>query len=162
MAKRGRKPLATATKETRGAFVKDPQRKNHDEPQVVHKRPDPTEAVKSRPIALAKWHHCCDLLEGMKILSTADRDLLEQYCLVYDRIQTCESMLESEGEVIMGSKDQPCRNPRMVVLSTLQNQQLKILSELGLTPSSRTQLKASPDSFADAFEKFMKRTESLN
>lgn len=162
MGRRGPRPMASATKETLGTFAANPQRRNHEEPQVIHDRPAASEIVQSNERALAKWNHACDLLETMKILSTADHDMLEQYCLIYARLIECEMDMASEDVLLVGAKGNMVRNPRLVVIAKLQDQQLKLLREMGLTPSARSALKASPEAFSDPFDKWQKRLESLN
>jgi P27 family predicted phage terminase small subunit len=158
---RGRKPKATAIKEAEGAFVKDPQRRNHQEPKLPMKAPRRPESLKGDKVAQSMWRWLVKNLSEMRVITEADQQLMESYCLTYSRIMEDEFALRKEGNVIETERG-PKRNPRAINLVSNRSAQLKMLAELGLTPSARTRLKATPEEETDVFAELMKRRESLN
>lgn len=158
---RGRKPKATAVKEASGAFVKDPQRRNEAEPQLDMKAPEQPESINGDQVAEKMWAHLVHILTEMRVITEADSQLMEAYCLTYSRIMEDEAAIRVEGNVIETERG-PKRNPRAVNLNANRAAQLKMLAEMGLTPSSRTRLKAVPKEEEDIFATLLKQRESLN
>jgi P27 family predicted phage terminase small subunit len=159
---RGRKPQATAIKEGNGAFVKDPQRKNHEEPRLPMSEPECSEAIKENPEAFAKWKQVIGWLTEMRVIASVDHDLIETYAMTYAEMMENTKLVQQEGHCIEGAKGLMVRNPRTVVLANQRATVLKMIAELGLSPSSRTRLKAAPQQEEDVFGELMKRMESLN
>lgn len=159
---RGRKPKATAVKEAEGSFTRHPERRNHLEPVVKVERPEPSENIKSDPASLAAFNHVVDCLVEMRVAASVDRDLIEAYAAVYVELWENVLAMRQEGQVVDGARGGMVRNPRAVIVGTLRNQQVKMLAEMGLTPSSRSRLKAAPDDSEDIFAQLMKKRESLN
>lgn len=159
---RGRKPKPTATKEAEGAYVKNPQRRNEQEPVLEVGRPIPPDCVKEDPVALAKWVEVVGWLEEMRVITKVERDLVGQYAMLYSEVERETVLVRKEGSVVIGAAGAPVRNPRAVVLANLRAQQLKLLVEMGLTPSARSRLKAAPKEEDGMLAELIKRMESLN
>lgn len=121
---RGRKPRPTAVAEASGAFRKDPQRRNHDEPQPTKGRPEIPASLKSDKVATRAWNDLCDKLQDMGVLTVADVFVLEKL-----------SMLESFLDLCWREKELATFNR---LLATWKG----LLIECGLTPSSRVRTKA--------------------
>ena len=135
---RGRKPLATALKEQNGAFQKDPQRRNHQEPKPEAGRPDKPKDLDH--LASKIWDKACDELEALKVLTKADGAIVEHYA------RNASVMKQSQ-------KDGPDQS---VTWHKCMDRHMKIMSEMGLTMSARTRLKVATDE-VDMFEEFMKK-----
>lgn len=159
---RGRKPKATAIKEQGGAFAINPNRRNVREPKVKPVAPRVPPMVKACKIAHAKWKHVVKLLTEMKVISTADQDLIESYSLAYKEIMENVEALRLEGQLVVGSRGDMVKNPRTSIVKGLREHQHKLLAEMGLTPSARTRLQARPDEEVDVLTELIKRRASLN
>lgn len=147
MGKPGVKPLPTAVKDARGTFVKDPKRKNHFEPEPSAGYPKKPDTVKKDPISDAFWDRACATLDDMNVLTTADTDVLESYALN-------EAQLRKAYER-MNAEEWKNRSPAMVHWNKCMDRRLKLMAELGLTPSSRTRLTAAPKKKESSVEDFI-------
>ena len=123
---RGRKPIASAIKERTGAFKKDPQRRNKQEPKPKSGRPEKPEGMSV--LEQACWERTCAELERLNVLTVADRDVVYMYAVneaamisAYDR-----------GNPIQSTTWHKCFD-----------RQIKLMGELGLSTSARSRLKAN-------------------
>ena len=157
---KGRKPLANAIKEASGAFAKDPQRRNADEPKPKLGRPRIPDAVESDPTAKSRWHWVCDQLESMNLLAVTDQGLIAGYCLDYSMMLALWEVIKG-GQVSETDKDGRTKlKPEANQFHTYSDRILKREAELGLTPSSRSRLKAPQNEEEDAFEQWLARSTS--
>lgn len=158
----GRKPLATEVKRQKGSFVAKPKRENKLEPKPPKGWPEKTELVLSDPLASQKWSETCQMLDDMNVLSKADRDLLELFCMNWSQYiallrQVQKSgivgeMLNHRGEVVLK------RSPYQAELSRITDRQAKLLTEFGLTPSSRSRIATVRDTKPESsFDKWIER-----
>ncbi len=93
---------------------------------------------------------------------TGKADLIESYAFNYASIVVNRKLVKEEGEIVPGARGGMVRNPRVVVLSTQLDRQLKMLVEMGLTPSARTRVQAAPEEEEDIFASLIKQRECLN
>lgn len=148
---RGRKPLASAVKEASGAFLKDPQRRNKNEPKAKRGWPDKPEMIKADAIASDCWDRVCKTLDELNILTVADAYMLEAYCIDYSQwrwlVESCK-----EGRVIaMNEKGNISTSPEATQVHKYADRLLKRQSELGLTPSARSRLHTPEKQEEDPF-----------
>ena len=112
--------------------------------------------------ASAKWDEVCKLLASMNVLSKADRDLLELFCMNYSqyiallkKVMECgivNQSVNTRGETVTK------RSAYQAELGRIQDRQMKLLTEFGLTPSSRTRIVAISDMKTESpFDKWMER-----
>jgi P27 family predicted phage terminase small subunit len=158
MAK-GRKPLSQSVKEASGSFVKHPERRNNDEPKPKLGSPDCPEAVASDPVAKARWHWVCDQLDSMKLLAVTDQGLIAGYCLDYSMMLSLWEVIKGGNVSDMDDKGRTKLKPEANQFHTYSDRLLKREAELGLTPSSRSRLKAPQTEKEDEFTLWLKRRE---
>jgi len=151
----GRKRLPTAIHELKGSFEKNPHRRNKSEPKASTKTPAVPASFRGIPVARAKWKQLCKWLTEMKMLSETDTDLMEAYCLNYARMM--EAFKESSKALILQGKYGPIRNPLSLEYHKCADRLLKIMTEMGLTPSSRSSLTTGVLNEFDPFEEYMKK-----
>ncbi len=137
-----RKAKPTALKILHGDFEKNPQKRNKREPQPPRGRPACPQHLKGE--ARKAYKRCADLLAQMKVLTQADREALETYAQAYQKWRDALALVERDGMVIhgidaLGNKTIK-RNPADRAVLEYGNKMIKLLSEMGLTPSSRTRL----------------------
>lgn len=87
----------------------------------------------------------CNLLSARRSLSVGDVELVRLYCFVYDRHKRNVALLRQEGEVVTyhrldsngQSVPQVRENIRMKFVAAAEKQMASILSQLGMTPTSK-------------------------
>ena len=157
---KGRKPLANAVKEASGAFVKHPERRNADEPKPKLGRPRIPDAVEDDPTAKSRWHWVCDQLESMNLLAVTDQGLIAGYCLDYSMMLALWEVIKGGQVSDMDEKGRTKLKPEANQFHTYSDRILKREAELGLTPSSRSRLKAPQSEEEDEFAQWLARSTS--
>lgn len=82
------------------------------------------------------------ILDGAKVLTKADGDLLEQLALSYQTIRQAERQMKKHGILIDGTEGGLKKNPAATVLAEQQRILLSGLAQLGLTPATRGKVQA--------------------
>lgn len=154
---KGRKPLSNAVKEASGAFIKDPQRRNADEPKAKLGRPVCPDAVALDLVAKKRWDWVCDQLESMKLLAITDEGLIAGYCLDYSMMLSLWEVIKGGQVADIDDKGRTKLKPEANQFHTYSDRLLKREAELGLTPSSRSRLKAPQTEQEDEFTAWLKR-----
>lgn len=91
------------------------------------------------------WRYTVPLLEGMGILTRADRNALARYCQAYARWKRAELFLQKNGD-IYPLKDDNGRVrcfiawPQVAIANKLGQTLTRLEQEFGLTPSARTRI----------------------
>lgn len=145
--KRGRKPKPTALKLLTGAFEKDPQRRNRNEPTPSQKTPRCPAYLDA--IAKAEWRYMTKVLADLRLLTMTDRAALELYCHTYSEWRKACEQVAKYGAVLIrtfNGKTEAKRNPFDVVRERNATQMARMLQEFGLTPSSRTRIEVAKPS----------------
>lgn len=128
--KRGPKPKPTALKILEGA---QPCRINRDEPPFVPGSVEPPDWMtgEKHALALELWNEVVPILAAGRVLSVGDRSNLILLCLLYQRWRTDF-------------------DDRKAI-----DQYVRLSLEFGLTPSSRSRIKAPPEKPKDELESFL-------
>ena len=138
------KRLATEVKRQKGSFVAKPKRENKLDPKPKKGWPEKTEVVLADPCASEKWDITCQLLHDMNVLTVADRDLLELFCINWSQYIACVKRVSKEGLIteFVNSRGEKVwkRSPWTSELGRITDRQHKLLVEFGLTPSTRSKL----------------------
>lgn len=142
----GRPRLPTAVHQAKGTYVTHPERRNHNEPKAAEGRLECPPHLDG--IAARCWHDTLDTLEEMRVATLADGLCLELLCVTYqsyrEACEQCDEMgdaltvVNEDGEVIKTT-----RNPFFSVKQQMAQQLHKLCAQFGLTPSSRTGIKAA-------------------
>jgi len=132
----GRKPLPTAVKVARGNPGKRPL--NTKEP-AFRVRLLRAPAYFSEE-AKAQWYKIGRMLVRGGILTEADGTLLEAFCVVYARWVDSEKQVLRLGTVVKSGDGDLMRNPYLMVANRALDQLIKMMGDLGLSPSSRSRL----------------------
>jgi len=110
--------------------------------------------------AKAEWNRLYPYLFRTGLLTEADLTAFSAYCQTYGRWIVAERALATEGELLTTDKGNIVQNPRLWVANKALDQMYKFMSEFGLTPASRSRVKASPPS-EDEMEAYQKRGKEL-
>ena len=111
------------------------------------------------------WKKVCRVLDEMGLLSTADTTALEIYAQTYQDYRLAVENVRKIGQLIIIAKDGKTnvkRNPADVIQERKGLMLIKLLTEFGLTPSSRARVQALPEEKDDPFEKFLRARENPN
>lgn len=133
MGKRGPKPLPTALRLAKG--TPSHHRQNDAEPELPppnDRTPPPTLAG----LGLVEWHLNIDALIDKGVLTQADMIAFRQYCTVVTEVDELERKLAT----MRGLADRKLKWSKY--LQTLRNRLGQQQAAIGLTPSSRSGVKA--------------------
>lgn len=137
---RGRKPVPTRLKVLRGNPGKRP---------LPFAEPTPTAGAPSCPdhvtgAARAEWERIAPELLTAGLLTKIDRAALAGYCTAYGRWVEAETALRTHGVLVKSPSGFPMVSPYLTVANKALEQMVKLLTEFGGTPSSRSRVAAAP------------------
>lgn len=149
----GRPPKPTAIKVLEGNPGHRPL--NQLEPEPPAGQPDmPADLSKE---AKAEWIRIVPILMGMKVLTRADGEALGGYCEACAMVESAKKEIKKYGMTVrtmMGRK----KNPAVAILESFMKIKRAYLSDFGLSPASRTRVKADAgEGKKDPMEEFLKR-----
>jgi P27 family predicted phage terminase small subunit len=156
MATRGRKPKPTAIKILEGT-QRGPVKR---EPSAPAGSPPMPERLLVEPLAVAKWDELAPILLGMNVLTTGDGEALATLCEVYAAAQACLLELRASGPVMKTGLGGIKPNPAGPLYKGLVGLQASLMTEFGLTPSSRVRLGTKQEKPADDLADFFARHQS--
>lgn len=122
-------------------LVKGSRRIAKDEPQVPVKIPLPPDHLVDAEIDV--FVRTAKLLAGMRVMTEADVDALAMYAVEWCRWTEANEQLRELGYMMRSPNGWPIQNPYLAVANKAQANCLRILTEFGLTPSSRTKVSKS-------------------
>jgi P27 family predicted phage terminase small subunit len=79
------------------------------------------------------------------LLTQGDRQIFAQYCQNAARIAELEKIVTDNGYTFLTDKGYVVQRPEIAILRNLQQLQVRICGELGLSPSSRSRIELAPD-----------------
>lgn len=127
----------------------------HDEVQVLPLQPSSEPPEFLTKMARKEWRRMVPLLVESNLLSMVDLASFSMYCQAYGRWMDAEAALKAEGSVVMDRFGFPKINPQQQIADKAMDQVRQFGTEFGLTPSSRSRVKAGPSaSTEDPFAEF--------
>lgn len=150
MAKAGRKPKPTALKILQGTH-RGPAKREPSSPRGVPPMP---ERLAVDQVAVAKWQELAAILSAMGVLTTGDGEALATLCEVHSAEQSCLLALRAGGATIHTDLGGVKPNPAGQLYRSLVSLKATLLSEFGLTPSSRVKLATPAEAPKDDLEDF--------
>lgn len=149
MGRRGPKPLPTVIKAARGTLQKC--RTNPDEPVLPPPSVlDPPASLKGR--GREEWVRLVKVLTDAGVLRDADMVTFEMYCRCLTDLDGYERLTSKNRELALAKG-----YAGMVV--KLRTQAKQLAAELGLTPSSRSGVKAVEKKQPGTVEQFLRRVK---
>ena len=150
---RGRKPTPTDLKVLRGNPGHRPL--NVDEPQLPAATSDafdtPPPELPDDPVAAAEWRRLAPMLRAARLVTEAERASLIALCQQWSLYLTAVSKAQATGMVVKSPSGYPMPNPYLSIANKALTHCTKLWAELGLTPSARSRITATPEgSPADA------------
>lgn len=106
------------------------------------------------------WDSVTAELAKLGCLSTAEAFAIELYCVVYSRWRKAIDGLNSDGITTTTDLGSIKGNPAMQVIAQCERTMSSMLSEFGLTPSSRSRVKGGPEAPRDALSDFLSKRKA--
>jgi P27 family predicted phage terminase small subunit len=89
-----------------------------------------------------KWKSTVRDLHPLGLITNIDKDHLAMYCTIYVRWVKAERMVRDKGEIIKTAAGNIIQNPYLSIANRALDQLNKLGAEFGMTPSSRSRVKA--------------------
>jgi P27 family predicted phage terminase small subunit len=155
--KQGRKPISTSFKVLAGNPGKRPLNENEPKPRTVLPRCPPHLSDEAK----REWRRVSKMLYRLGLLTELDTTALALYCQTYSRWVEAEKKLASFGMLIETPNDLPMQSPYLSIANRCFDQLRAMLTEFGMTPSSRSRISAFPpqEEEDDPFEESLRRQE---
>ena len=134
----GRRPKPTAIKLLEGNPGK--RALNHGEPKPRVVLPRAPEHLSDEE--KVKWKVTVKELYPLGLITTIDQDALAMYCVIFVRWTKAEKMVREKGEIIKTAAGNVIQNPYLSIANRALEQLNKLGAEFGMTPSSRSRVKA--------------------
>jgi P27 family predicted phage terminase small subunit len=135
---RGRRPKPTRLKLLTGNPGKRPL--NHDEPQPEAAIPEcPPELS---PLARKEWDRLAGELGALRMLTNLDRAALAAYCGAYALWAEATEAIQKYGVMIKSPQGFPIQSPYLSIANRQAEIMMRIASEFGFTPASRSRISA--------------------
>ncbi len=93
--------------------------------------------------AKAEWRRISKELSGAGLLSMVDRAALAAYCQLWSRWVEAENAVRKTGLILKGENGY-YQNPYLAVANKAMEKMCRVLTEFGMTPSSRSRVHAAP------------------
>lgn len=94
--------------------------------------------------ARKEFGRVAEILLRTRVLTEADHNALALYAYEFGEWRKAEKALKREGRVLTGEKGGKYLNPRQGLANTHFKNMVKLMTEFGLTPASRTRIEAQP------------------
>jgi len=146
MGKRGPKKRPTKLTLLKGNPGKRSLPKN--EPQPPKASLSPPGNLNDR--AIEEWKRVAPELAAVGLLTSIDRVALAQYCLAYSRWYEAEEQLRQFGLLVKTKSGFPVQSPWLPIANRAFDQLRRMLSEFGMTPSSRAGIDLEPLTSSEA------------
>lgn len=135
---RGRRPKPTRLKILMGNPGK--RRMNENEPKPEISIPDCP--VELGPVARQEWDRLVDQLAPLRILTHLDRAALAQYCAAYSLWLEAIEATQTYGAMVKSPSGYPVQSPYVSIANRQTEIMMRIASEFGFTPASRSRISA--------------------
>jgi len=153
---RGRKPRPTHVKAITGNPGKRPLNAAEPLPEVIapDQIPEPPPELNER--AKAEWDRLAKQLSTLRILTHLDRAALASYYAAYALWAEAIEAINTYGTMVKSPTGFPMQSPYLSIANRQAEIMLRISSEFGFTPASRSRIVArdtnEPDLFAQPGE----------
>ena len=153
MAKPGPKPQPTNLKLIRGNPGKRPL--NTSEPTPDMQMPEPPDGMSTA--AVSQWHIVAPQLHKIGVLSLLDATALEMYCVAYGNWRDAQEKIQKFGPLVKAKTGFLQQSPYMQIANKAFDQMRAMISEFGMTPSSRSSISVPDDKEGARFGKYRKQ-----
>jgi P27 family predicted phage terminase small subunit len=135
---RGRRPKPTRLKVLTGNPGKRPLNNNEPNPEAA--MPDcPPELG---PVAKQEWDRLAGQLGPLRLITHLDRAALASYCAAYALWAEATQAIQTYGAMVKSPSGYPVQSPYVSIANRQTEIMMRIASEFGLTPASRSRISA--------------------
>jgi P27 family predicted phage terminase small subunit len=137
---RGRRPKPTRLKVLTG----NPGKRllNENEPRPESSVPDCP--VELGPVAQQEWSRLVGELSDLKLLTNLDRAALAAYCGAYALWAEATQAIQKYGTMVKSPSGYPIQSPYVSIANRQTEIMMRIASEFGFTPASRSRISTPP------------------
>ena len=155
MGKRGPAPKPTAIKKLQGNAGR--RELNEDEPKYDTPKvlPDPPDALVGDKYARKEWKVLGEILLKVGVLTEGDYNALTVYCKLYSRWYQAEQKIREKGLTTLSAMGGEVVRPEVKIAQDTAKLMKEYLKEFGLTPASRSAIKAVGVSEKDTDDPFL-------
>ncbi len=105
--------------------------------------------------AREEWKRITELLDGVGIITRVDVKCLLLWCNTWSQYRESDKALVKNGVIMLTNNGSPIQSPHVNIVNNCRATMLKLLAEMGLTPSSRTKVHALPVEMKDKASLFL-------
>ena len=145
---RGRRPKPTRLKVLTGNPGKRPLNEGEPRPEVAI--PDCPEELGET--ARREWNRLVGELAALKLLTNFDRAALAAYCGAYALWAQATEAIQMYGVMIKSPSGYPVQSPYVSVANRQAEIMMRIASEFGCTPASRSRISTHPKAEPTLFD----------
>lgn len=144
---RGRRPRPTRLKVLAGNPGRRPL--NEDEPKPEAAIPEcPPELG---PVAQREWQRLAEELIALRMLTNLDRAALAAYCGAYALWAEATENIQKFGTMVKSPSGYPIQSPYVAIANRQAEIMMRIASEFGFTPASRSRISTPQEEHFDLF-----------
>lgn len=145
---RGRIPTPTRMKQLTGNPGKRPLNPNEPQPEPALPECPP----ELGPVAQREWQRLIEQLEPLRILTHLDRAALASYCGAYALWAEAMEAIQKYGAMIKSPQGFPIQSPYLAIANRQTEIMMRIASEFGFTPASRSRISAPAEHTPSLFD----------
>lgn len=145
---RGRRPKPTRLKRLTGNPGKRPMNENEPQPEAAV----PDCPVELGPVARREWDRLAGDLGKLKLLTSLDRAALAAYCGAYALWAESTEAIQTYGTMVKSPSGYPIQSPYVSIANRQAEIMMRIASEFGFTPASRSRISTPQQSEPDLFD----------
>lgn len=155
---RGRKPLPSNIVDLRGGSKHMHRETNKSEPKPALVSPPCPQHLNTE--ARKEWRRMAKELSDLGLLTRLDKTVFAIYCSSWSTWKEASEKLAKSGLLLRPASGNRDGKPFIVndllrVQREAENQMLKCLVEMGMSPSSRSRIKVPPPKEKNPFEEFL-------
>jgi P27 family predicted phage terminase small subunit len=147
---RGRRPKPTRMKMLTGNPGKRPMNQHEPNPEAVI----PDCPAELGPVARQEWDRLASELGKLKLLTNLDRAALAAYCGAYALWAESTEAIQKYGTMVKSPSGYPIQSPYVSIANRQAEIMMRIASEFGFTPASRSRISTPGKGEADLFDLF--------
>jgi P27 family predicted phage terminase small subunit len=148
---KGRKPTPTAIKKLNGNPGK--RALNKKEPDYPELGPTPPDFLDE--FGQKEWKRVFPMLAAIKVIKAPEAALLAAYCGAFSDFYRLSEMSKGKGFIVKAPNGCPMMSPLFTALSKARTEMIKLMAELGITPSSRSRIKTEEPDEPDELDEFL-------
>jgi P27 family predicted phage terminase small subunit len=96
------------------------------------------------PVARAEWDRLVVQLASLRLLTNLDRAALAAYCGAYALWAEATEAIQKYGAMVKSPSGYPIQSPYVAIANRQTEIMMRIASEFGFTPASRSRIAAPP------------------